>query len=411
MVFIQLMGVVLGLVSTYLIAGDMDPEVYSLAGVYNIIAGITSTFTDLGVETTMMREALYWIENKEQEKIKEYTTQALISRVIGIIFLFPFIFGYIVFLGLVKYKNNNWGILIIFILGAEIGAMNNALSLIVRAKGGFVFSQALSMINNYAVKFLGIIIYFWRGAETYLHFYALSSIPLFIVYLLKLKRSFSSEFVDIKRTWKKIVDGRYLWLKTDLDYFKGNADSILVSVLFTPSILGSYSIFKMLENIAKNFVEGFFDVLTQSCVRYKGNEKKLKFYEKKIKIARNLIVLFLCVGTFIYCLNMSFWVDKINLSKYFGMERMILCVSVCAVIYVLGKYEINILALFASSKLNFGMGIATFVVTIVSFIVIIVNAGLNSVLAQRIFIYLFSSILAILLFKKTKAEIYFEIKK
>ena len=78
-VLIQIFGSLLGLLSIYLIAGDMDPEVYSLVGVYTVISGVTLTFSDLGLETTMMREALYWKSKNNDDKVSEYATQALVS--------------------------------------------------------------------------------------------------------------------------------------------------------------------------------------------------------------------------------------------------------------------------------------------------------------------------------------------
>ena len=70
---IQIVGILLGLFSIYFIAGDMNPEVYSLVGIYTIIASILLTFSDLGLETTMMREALFWKEHADHEKIiQEY---------------------------------------------------------------------------------------------------------------------------------------------------------------------------------------------------------------------------------------------------------------------------------------------------------------------------------------------------
>lgn len=66
-VLIQILGAAAGFLSLYFVAGDMEPEVYSLVGVYGVLSGITLTFTDLGIETTMMREALYWIQKGEKE--------------------------------------------------------------------------------------------------------------------------------------------------------------------------------------------------------------------------------------------------------------------------------------------------------------------------------------------------------
>ena len=54
-VLIQIVGSLLGLITIYFVAGSMEPEVYSLIGVFSVMSNILVTFSDLGIETTMMR--------------------------------------------------------------------------------------------------------------------------------------------------------------------------------------------------------------------------------------------------------------------------------------------------------------------------------------------------------------------
>ena len=76
-ILIQITGIVLGFISIYFVAGDMAPEVYSLVGVFTIVSGVVLVFSNFGVETTMLREALYWKGIGDNEKVIEYTTQAI----------------------------------------------------------------------------------------------------------------------------------------------------------------------------------------------------------------------------------------------------------------------------------------------------------------------------------------------
>ena len=410
-ILIQLAGSLLGLVSLYFIAGDMAPEVYSLVGVYNIVVSVVLTFSDLGIETTMMRETLYWIENKEEKKVSEYATQALLSRMFAFFVILPFLIFYMNYLNFNKYDGRYTVLLCTFIIGGGISALNNAMSLVIRSHGEYVFSQFAVTLNNYVIKFLGLGLYFKLGEDVYLYFYALSSIPLLLVYFIKIHKLFSWNHVDFKQMLKKVYSARYLWLKTDLDYLKNNADSILVSAIFPASIMGSYSIFKTFELLSKTFIEGFFDVQSQHTVRFKGNKKLLIEQERKIKRARNYILVLIALGTVLYAANTGFWINLVRLNRYQEIEILIYGVIAITFIHVVGKYEINALAFFATSKLNFLLGIGIFMGTIFSFGIVIFNKSIASVMIQRIAVYLLHTLLAIYLFNSKKESLYTNVER
>lgn len=408
-VIIQVFGSILGLLNIYLIAGDMAPEVYSLIGIYTVVSNIVLTFSDVGIETTMMRETLYWIEQNQNQRVKEFATQAVLSRILGFIVLLPLIAAYIVYLCIAKYSVEYHLILVLFIIGSFVSALNNSMTLIVRSEGGYVFSQIASTANNYFLKFAGIGLYFWKGEKAYLYFYAVSAVPLFFVYLIKSHKSFDLKEINIRSTLKKIWKAKYLWLKTDLDYLKNNADSFLVSAIFPTSVMGSYTIYKSLEQIAKNFVEGFFDVLSQHMVKYKGNKEKLQASEKKIKFARNIIIGLICAGCGVLAVYSSKIISLIRLSKYENMTEMLMCVAVVSICYLIGKYEINTVAFFGSSKLNFQLGIVTSIISLVTFGIVALISNIYGVLLQRVMAYLLTSIVAIVFFYRYREKMYTEI--
>ena len=408
-IIIQAFGAALGLITVYFSAGDMAPEVYSLVGVYNIITSIVLTFSDLGIETTMMREALYWVKQGDEERVKEHTTQALLSRFMAFIILLPILGGYLGYLNIAKYNGQYTALLITFLIGGGIGGLNNAMSLIVRSQGGYVFSQFVSTLNNYVIKFVGLGLYFSMGQTVYLFFYGLSSIPLLIVYLIKIRKYISFEYINVKEAFKKIIKARYLWLKTDLDYLKNNADSILVSALFPASIMGSYSIFKTLEQLSKNIIEGFFDVQSQNTVKHKGNEKKLLEYEKKIKKMQSAFIVLIILGMGIFLLDADFWINLVHLNKYEGIKIMIITIGIISILHLIGKYEINALAFFASSKLNFWMGVGIFAATLFSFLWAFMFRNIEGMMLQRITVYAVQSFVAIGLFKKGKKIYYTQV--
>lgn len=410
-VLIQIFSSLLGILSVYFIAGSMEPEVYSLTGIYAIIAGITLTFSDLGIETTMMREALYWKEIGDDEKVSEYATQALVSRVLAFTVLIPALAIYVFIINSTKYNGAYSGLLILFLFGGAINSLNNAMALIVRSQGGYVFAQAASTVNNYVLKFAGIGLYFVFGANAYLVFYGVSSIPLTFVYIIKERKIFKIKYIRIRPTIKKVWEARYLWLKTDLDYFKNNADSLLVSALFPAGIMGSYTIYKHLEQMSKSFIEGFFDVLSQHTVKYKGNAEQLKKQEKKIKIALNICIIMILALTGIYSIDTSFFIKIAHLTEYAHIDVMIYFIAALSIAHLIGKYEINAIAFFGSSKLNFGIGIAIFIASLLSYLIVIISPTVVGVLSQRVFIYFITSIISIIIFRHKKTELYTKILK
>lgn len=410
-ILIQIIGIILGFLSIYLVAGDMGPEIYSLVGIYTVVSGIVLSFSHLGVETTMMREALYWKEQGDIEKVKEYTMQSILSRFIGFVILFPFILGYLLFLCYNKYDSSYLILLLSFYIGSCASALNDSMSLIIRSQGDYVFSQFARTLNSTITKFLAIFLYIKFGAMPYLYFYALVPLPLMIIFVIKLKKYINFDYFRIKGTLKKIKESKNLWLKSYLDYFSASADNLLVSILFPPAIMGIYSLYKNLEQIAKSFIEGFFDVLTQKFVQFKGNFEKLVTLERKVNIVRWLVIGLIAVGLTVFSVNSQYFINLVNLQKYEHADLVIYCVMIVSIIYLVGKNEINIVSLFATSKAIFNLGVFVFAATLLSFIIVVISPSLYGVFLQRIFIFAITSASAIFLFYRNRTSFYTNINK
>lgn len=406
-VIIQIIGVLFSFATLYFVAGDMDPAVYSLVGTYAVILSVVNTFSHLGVETIMMREALYWMGQGENEKVQEYATQSVCSRIFGFGFLFPFLFGYILFLNVTKYNGESLSLLLMFISGSLASSLNDALSLIIRSRGGYVFSQMTRTINFSIIKCIGLILYFIYGAKVYLYFYSLSPIPLLLLLLFYTRNLLSFKYIQFKPMIMKIKESKFLWLRQDLEFFKNYADSLLVSIIFPSFIMGSYSIYKQLEGIAKDFIEGFFDVLSQNMVKYKGQYQILCKEERKFNIIRVAVasLILICVGVFSLYSNEI--ISLCHMTKYQSVDIMVYCMSFVSLLYLLGKYEINAIAFFGSSKMNFQISVILFIVAIMTFVFVIYIPSIEGALLQRIVIYASASIVSILFYRKHR-RIFFE---
>lgn len=410
-ILIQSAGLIVSLLSIYLVAGDMGPAIYSLMGVRAVIGGLLSNFSHLGVETAMSREALYWMHHGQDDKVQEYATQSILSRVIGFIVLAPIVLAYLAFLNFAKYDGQYTLLFVLFYIGSCVGALNQAMSIIIRSRGGYVFSQIVSTLNGDIIGVIGIVVYIYAGATPYLIFVALGSIPVMFVYVSYLRKIFKLRYLQIKPTLKKIKDTRFLWLKSYLDYFRNEADSLLVSLLFPPVIMGSYTIYKRFENIFKQFIEGFFDVLCQRQVQNKGEVEVLKTQEKKINIVRWGAIVLIFIGALVFSTKPDFWINLVNLGKYDSMELIVYAVLLVSVLYLLGKYEINAISYFAPSKTIFKMGVAVFVVTIVSYLSLLILPSIEGALLQRVIAWGFASLMAIILFRPRRDSYYRNIYK
>lgn len=405
-VFIQLLGIAIGVVSLFYIAGEMPPEVYSLIGIYALITGIVTTFSHLGLETRMMREALMWMNTGNMERVKEYTTQSFVSRMISMIILTPFVLVFLYYINETKYEGKYTLILLTFYVSALLSAFIDSMSIIVRSQGGYVFSTFVRTMNTDIVKILGILFFWAYGASAYLYFYALSSLPLFLIFLWKVCPCMSLKYIKLNSAKEKILRNKYLWLRTDVDYFKTYADSLLVSIVFPPAIMGSYTIYKTLENMCRSMIEGFFDVLAQETVKYKGDYGNLVLVERKIKKVRNLFLLLCIIGVVIFAFNSDWIIALLRLNHYEYITEIFYCVFAVSAIYLIGKYEINIIALYAGSKTTFKLSVIQMIITIAAFLFVVVIPSLYGVFIQRLFAYGAFSLISIVYFKRRRNMLY-----
>lgn len=405
-ILIQIIGIILGFISVFFVAGDMNPEVYAIVGIFQNVSGLSLVFTGWGLETVLTREALYWNKKGDIDKVKEYTTQAILSKLISGILVVPLMILYLMFMNIIKYNGQYTGLFFCLAIGAISNVLIDSMRNIVRSDGGYVFVQVMSTLNTTILKSFGIILYFNFGALVYLYFYVLSSLPILIAFVIRCKNNMDFKYIQVYPMFLKIWSARYLWMKADLEYIRANVDGLLVSILFPAEIMGAYSIYKSLEQMMQNFIEGFFDVLSQHTVQYKGDVEALDNQEKKIKIARNICILAILLGIFIYIPRMDWWIRMANLSKYDGMKWLVLCVAIGGIMYLWGKYEINAILFLAESKMTFLISAINAMVAIATYLIILFYSTIEAVIMQRLINYFIASLIAIIVFRKNRNIIY-----
>ena len=400
--FIQIVGLILGIVSMLILVNGMGPEVYALVGIYNTICGLIVAFTSLGIETVIARNALFWKEKGNTNEIIEHVSQAVFLRIICYIVLLPFIIGYFSYINKSKYGGQFTVVFVAYTISMLSKAVIDSIRLTLKAIGKYEMAQIIDVCNNTFIKIVGIIVFLKFGAIPYLLVFSLTPVVLSCILIIYCKEYISIKSFDIKAILKKVKESKYLWLRGYIDWVRNYADGLLVSIFFPASIMGSYSVFKNIEQYCKMLIEGFFDVLTQETVRMKGNQEKINRYYSKMNIIRWCVIGVGIIFTIIYWYNRSFFIDLVGFSDYKYIDIMILFVAILELSYLLGKIEINVVALFDSPKHYFYMGIVILVITLTSFALVIVKTSVLGMLLQRVFVSLFTSLYTIFVFRKKR---------
>ena len=84
---------------------------------------------------------------------------------------------------------------------------------------------------------------------------------------------------------------------------------------------------------------------------------------------------------------------------------------IVAIIYLIGKYEINAVSLFATSKATFNIGIIVFGITLASYLSIVLLSSIEGALLQRIIAWSGTSLISILYFRANRTKLYTQINR
>lgn len=405
-VLIQLINIVLSFLSINIVAGNMSPTTYSLVGLYSVIVGFTNTFSQFGLETVMTRKALYWKEKGETYYIKEYFTQSLFLRIILNLLFSPFILIYLFYLSNLKYEGEFLGLMFFFMFSSLFRGILTSLQISIRSQGGYVFSQIIDLVSNTGFKIISLIAFVFGGDLLYLYIWSFMPIATAVYLLILERKNIDLSYISLKSLLVKIKSCKYLWLKSFLDYGKSYGDNLIVSIFFSAEFFGSYSLFKSIEQICKSMIEGFFDTLTQEMVRLKRQKISLIKYERKIRNVKNICIIFIVLCTLIYWKFSNAIISMIGISHYPYINMLVLTAAICSIFYVMGKIEINMIALFEYPSLNLTAAIIMFLFTFLSYIPVIYFNQVIILLLQRDSIYLFNSVINMIIFKMKKSRLY-----
>ena len=402
LIILQVIGIIVGFISTFYIAGNLDPSMFALIGVYSIICTISLVFSNTGIETYAIRNILELKKNNEINEIERLVTISVFGRlIISLIILVP-LFMYSYFLAKYKFSENYLNLFLLMSFVSIFRSINDASNLLLKAFNKYLVSAISVYSINIFGKLIAIFLFIQYGFEYYL--YTLFCLPVLINFYsfyhikkyinLKLLFDFKLLLFYLKKS-KNFIYASYS------SYFFNHFDQLIISLLMKPESLGVFTLAKNIWMMLKNLIENIFDPLSQKLIGYKNDKNKLKLnFYKTLKI-RNLLFFIAVLFFPLILMYMSDLLILFNIDNYENLNIFIITIYISSVIYLFVKVKLNFATLIYSSSYFFKI---TLFNSLFSLIFLFLFIKFNYI---YVFLYIGLSYLAVyfylnLLFKKYK---------
>lgn len=371
LIILQFLGIAIGLVNTFWVAGSIPAELYAIVGVQAVISSIVRVFSNTGLETYAIRNVLDWKETGRESQITTVVTQAITLRVFAAILLMVPVFIYSYFVALYKYNGQYFGLFIIMGFMAIFTALNDATVLILRSFNRYLTAAFVTYSVNVFGRFAALLLFLKFGFSMYIHTIIL--LPLLItipvLFLIKKWISFPGVF-----SWKVLKDNlsisRPFAASAYISYLFNFFDQLAVSIMMPAEILGAFTIGKRLLGIAIQFIENIFDPMIQKLVVYKTQSEILLYKLKRIYKVRN----FLMIIGIIALVPLYLYIDTIiaffRLEHYPHLNWFILGIYFGSLSLIIIKVKYNYIALFFKSKYYLILTVINALLSIVAFFII-----------------------------------------
>lgn len=343
--FLQALNISVGLFVTFYIAHSVDPKLFSIYAVSNIVVAIMSTFTFLGYETVLLRNLLQWKENNQNNKIKNFVSYALVSRLIFASLVFFPMLGYMLYLSEYKYNGEYFTLFITFAISGIFSALLNSTSLILKSFNKYIISFSVTSIIGGGGRLLAILAFNEKGFNGFIYIIVLIPVISFLISFCFLKKHFSIRQVQIRRL-AKFRKYKLFILSGYSNYFKLSVDQFLVSIFMSSEILAVYNLARKVEEIGRSTVNGFFEPLTQSLIRKKGKSEELKSSMLNVFRVRNILGLLSIFFAIIFIFKMDYLIDMVELGHYNYLSAYLTMSIITCVLFMLYKVESHLVYLF-----------------------------------------------------------------
>ncbi|EJE8693656.1 lipopolysaccharide biosynthesis protein [Vibrio vulnificus] len=396
---VQLFNALASFFVTIYIASSVSAHDYSLFAVYQIVITFIAAFSVLGHETYISRNALRWKEIGCNNKIRVNISKAVISRVVSwLVLLLPALWYVDYFLS-EKYSQSNNGVGYFFVLAGLGTSLLQSSSLILKGLNRYIESISINVIGMLLVKLISLLVFKKYGFDYYLICMIFGVVIVSLYSLSRIKEYISLKNLKIKGLMRFKKRSDFIF-SAYCQYLTSYFDRLLLSFFVTPELLGTYNLIKQIQEMAKLFIEGFFDPLTQRLVVFKNENELLK-----VKLAELFkIQIVICVLAFVFVMffvvNQSIIFGFLNVSKYPNFLEYITYACLASFLSICYKVKLNSNALLLKSNILFKYNLVTLFVSILVLVIFVGFIPLNHLYGNRLVLEVIFSFVNLFLFRK-----------
>lgn len=397
-ILVQLINVLFSFYITLFVASSVEPAQYSLFALYQVITTFMAAFSFMGHETYISRNLLYWKEKGCHKKIKNNISKAIFSRfLIWFVLAIPVSF-YIYIITKGEYNERETLTVYSFLFAGMFTSLIQSSTLILKSLNKYLESIIISVIGMLLVKLIALQIFNKYGFTEYLVALMIGTFLVASFATLRLRNYISVYSFKLKGllVFKKRRD---FILSAYMQYLTTYADRLLLSIFFSPELLGTYNLAKQIQEMGKLFIEGFFDPLTQKLVTYRGKKDELFFQLKSLLQIHYIMIIFGLVGVVILAGYYKDIIHILSLNKYPHFDNYFLFALLASVVYLIYKVQINVNALFLAPKLLVKYNAAVLFLSVLTVLLFSVYGPKEYIYGNRLVIEVILSIFNYYLFK------------
>lgn len=348
-IFVQLINVIFGFYITIYIASNVEPTVYSVFVIYQVIITFMAAFSFMGHETHLIRNLLHWESYGCHNKIRLYISKAIFSRLLMCVLLFFPACLYVFYLTNTTYESQESSLFYLFVVSGCFVSISQSISLILRALDKYIISVVVNILGMLVIKLSALFIFSIYGFNGYLIVLVVGSFLICLVSLFIIRTHISYKLIRFKYLFEFKRRKAFIF-SAYIQYLIGYSDRLILSFFLMPEILASYNLAKQIQEMAKMFIEGFFDPLTQKFVAYKSNKVKLNKYLTWLNKVRGFVILLSLIVISLLLINISFIVNYVGLNSYENFKIFVALAAISSFIYICYKVELNYNALMITAN-------------------------------------------------------------
>lgn len=398
LIVLQVTGIILGFISSFYIASDLSPRIYSLIGIYTVIGNLSLVFSSTGIETHGLRSILSLHAESDAKDVKHIVTVAIIARlVMALLVAIPIgLYGY--YMSSSKLNGDFLLLILLMPVAGVLRSVNDSVNLLLKAFNKYF----LSALSSYSVSTFGRIIALFTYVKfgLYAYFIVVFVIPA-LATLIGIK--FLSNYFDVRsclkwESYKNLAGkSRPFLLSNYLSYIYTHVDQLLVSIFLRAEYLGAFSLAKNIWIMSKTFVENIFDPLCQKGVAFRNDILRLNnLYRSSSKVQAALLIFVILLSPLL--LKLDRILIFVGLNDYINLNSLIYSVILATFSYILVKTRLNFATLYLSSKNYLNIAIVQALISLALLIFMLLLAS------EYVFMYLGFSYLLMYLYLAKKVN-------